>query len=110
MEFGNRIRELRHRIGFTLREASGRMGISIVRLSALETQRTAEVPTEDELKAFYEMYSVGSLPDYIPDFEGIRRQKELFEALEAGASDEEMLDRFGVFVHRKNKSCIEEAS
>lgn len=114
MTFGEYIRERRICLQLTLREASNKTKISITRLSKLENHRTLDVPTEFEIESIRTAYQINDMfydelaIQFVPDHAGIERQNGLFQAIESGMSDEELLNRFGVFVHRSgNRACIE---
>jgi len=104
--FGDIVRHFRVNAQLTLGEASKQTGIPVVRLSALENHRTREIPTATEVRAIGRVYKIKhphydeAWLSYTPDEEGIQRNRGIADALEAGATDAEMLDLFGVFVCR----------
>lgn len=109
MEFGEYIYSRRISLQLTLREATKKTGIPVTRLCQLEKQFSEEVPTEAEIEALKQAYDLKSIDaEYVPDYAGMQKHEELFAALESGMSDEEILNRFGVFVCRSNGRYVVE--
>jgi len=97
-DFGNRLRELRHKKGFTLRQLAELAGVDFTYLSKVENDRVPYTPAADTIRTLARALGVdplellqlaNKLPQELETFNAHAQARRFFERAQSIASPED---------------------